>query len=69
MVLRYTINLRGVPSTTIILAEFDTARGDGDVSVKVIICEQETHNWGVMNDGIDPAIVMANAITKREHEF
>jgi acetyl esterase/lipase len=74
-------NLTGVPSTTIVLAEFDALRGDGHayadklkaagVPVKVIICEQQTHNYfiarGVMNDGIDPAIVMANVITGKNN--
>lgn len=71
-------DLSGLPPTTIVLAEFDGARGDGEVyakklkeagtSVEVLICEGQTHNYfiarGVMGDEPDPAIVMAKAILK-----
>lgn len=69
-------DLTDMPPTTIVLAEFDGARGDGqayaerleaaDVPVKVIICEGQTHNYfiarAVMGDLPDPAIVMGQAL-------
>ena len=69
-------DLMNMPATTIVLAEFDGARGDGhayaekleavDVPVKVIICEGQTHNYfiarAVMGDQPDPAIVMGKAL-------
>ena len=69
-------DLTDMPATTIVLAEFDGARGDGhayaekleaaDVPVKVVICEGQTHNYfitrAVMGDQPDPAIVMGQAL-------
>lgn len=69
-------DLSGVPPTTIVLAEFDAARGDGQayaekllesgVPVEIIICAGQTHNYfiarAVMDDPPDPALVMAGII-------
>ncbi|MEM9244066.1 MAG: alpha/beta hydrolase [Pseudomonadota bacterium] len=74
----FASDLSGVPPTTIVLAEFDGVRGDGEmyakrleafaVPVEVIICKGQAHSYfiarGMMDDDPDPAIVMAEAILK-----
>lgn len=76
----FTEHFTGVCPTTIIMAEYDGARGDGEdyalrlkkdgVEVKVLICKGQTHNYfiarGIMGDGEDPAFVMADAIKRTE---
>lgn len=71
--------LDGMPATTIILAEFDACRGDGQayavrlkqahVPVEVLICKGQTHLYfiarGVMGDDPDPANVMGEIIKER----
>lgn len=71
-------DLTDMPKTTIIVAEFDAARGDAhafldklnaaNVPADIHVCEGQTHNYfiarGVMDDPPDPAIVMAQAILK-----
>jgi acetyl esterase len=72
----FAANLSALPPTTIIIAEFDGCRGDGEayalrlkeagVPVEVIICEGQTHLYfmarGVLDDAPDPAIVMGQKI-------
>ncbi len=76
----YTMNdsLKDMPPTVIVVAEYDALRGDSEayyekltllnINVKRIVCEGQTHNYAIcrkiLNDGIDPAdIVAANIIS------
>ncbi len=74
----YQENLNDMPDTTIIVAEYDGLRGDAEayyqkllnskVKVNKIVCIGQTHNYivcrKVFSDGEDPALIIANLISK-----